>query len=453
MKTSASIFILLVVTFTTLAQPISGQWSGTLNAGAMKLKVVFHITKTESGYSSTMDSPDQGAMKIPVTATTFEAPNLKLEISKLQIEYKGVLKNDTLSGTFIQSGMPIPLTLTKTLIPASKRPQEPKPPFSYYTEDLTFRNSAANISLAGTLTLPAKDGNYPAVILIGGSGPQNRDGEIAGHKPLLVLADHLTKNGIAVFRFDDRGVGKSEGNFQTASIPDFTSDVESALAYLKTRKEINKQKIGLVGHSEGGIIAPMLAAKSPDVKFIVMLAGPGLPGYKLLLLQMEKMQRAMGVPDKMVQESAKFYGEAYQMIWESPENDPSLKTRVGKYVTFQMGIQAPEGAANGVVSSITNPWMVSFLKYDPVPVLSRVKIPVLALTGEKDVQVLPAENLAGIKNILTESGNKNFTVKEYPGLNHMFQTCTTCYPFEALEETFAPEVLKDVTEWVLGRTK
>ena len=299
MKKTTLLFIIFLASLTIYGQDITGQWNGVLKVQGMQLRLVFNISKTDAGYTATMDSPDQGAKGIPVTTTTFENPKIKFEVASARIGYEGEFKDNEIVGTFKQAGQEFPMNLSRKAIEKEvvKRPQEPKKPFSYYTEEVTFQNPKANISLAGTLSLPKKEGIFPVVIMITGSGPQNRDEELMGHKPFLVIADYLTKNGIAVLRYDDRGIGESTGDFKTATSADFATDVESAVAYLKTRKEINKKKIGLVGHSEGGMIAPMIAAKSKDINFIVLLAGTGIQGDKLLLLQQELIARVSGLPE------------------------------------------------------------------------------------------------------------------------------------------------------------
>jgi len=282
----AYVLVSFLSVYTIVGQEITGEWNGVLNIQGTQLRVVFNIKKTDSGYISTMDSPDQGAKDIPVATTTFEDPILKIKATAIGATYNGKLADGIITGTFVQRGMSLPLILSRDKVEKQvlKRPQEPKAPFPYYSEEVVFKNDKADITLAGTLTLPKKEGKFPVVILITGSGPQDRNEELMGHKPFLVIADYFTKKGIAVLRYDDRGFGKSTGNFKTATSNDFALDVESAVAYLKTRKEIDKNKIGLIGHSEGGIIAPMVAAKSKDVDFIVLLAGTGIPGDELLLL-------------------------------------------------------------------------------------------------------------------------------------------------------------------------
>lgn len=277
MKTLTILFTLLLSVCIVSAQEISGKWYGMLKLPGTELTIVVNISKTEAGaYTATMDSPDQGAFGIPVNSVTFENKQLELKIDALQAAYKAELVDMVLKGTFTQMGQDLNLNLSQEEIkkPKALRPQEPQKPYPYHDEEVTFTNSKAGIKLAGTLTLPNKSGKFPAVVLISGSGPQNRDEEVFGHKPFLVLADYLTRNGIAVLRFDDRGVNLSEGDHSTATSADFATDVESAVAYLKTRSEIDHKKIGLMGHSEGGLIAPMVAAKDKSIAFIVLLAGP-----------------------------------------------------------------------------------------------------------------------------------------------------------------------------------
>ena len=450
-----------IIVCTAFAQEITGEWNGVLKVQAMQLKLVFHITKNSDGYTATMDSPDQGVKGISVTTATFEDPKLELEIKNIGIEYEGELKDKTIEGTFKQGGLSLPLNLTRdsVITTSLKRPQEPAPPYPYYVEEVSFPNAGANITLSGTLTLPKKEGNYPAVILITGSGPQNRDEEIFGHKPFLVIADYLTRNGIAVLRYDDRGTARSTGDFKTATSADFATDVESAIKYLKGRKEINQNKIGLVGHSEGGLIAPMVAARSKDVHFVVLLAGTGLRGDQLLLLQQEMIARASGIPATDIQKGRAVNAKAFQIVADATSSD-SLKTTLAAYLKQVVndsasGISVPSGmTADQFISletnQITNPWMEYFIKYNPATALEKVKCPVLAVNGEKDVQVAANENLTAIKSALEKGGNKNVTIKTYPNLNHLFQECTTGLPTEyaTIEQTFSHVVLNDIIKWI-----
>ncbi len=344
------------------------------------------------------------------------------------------------------------------------RPQEPSKPYSYYTEEITFKNNDSQITLAGTLTLPSKAGNYPAVILISGSGAQNRDEEISGHKPFLIIADHLTKHGIAVLRYDDRGVGESTGNFKKATTADFASDVASAIEFLKTRKEIDKEKIGLIGHSEGGLIAPMVASNSKDVSFIVLLAGPGIEIRKVLLMQQELIPKANGVSEYEIKKYIlPVHEEAYRMISMSSDRR-TLKTDLARlieqaYDNSPADLMPSEMSREEVVSTQldkwSSEWFRNFLKYDPALLLEKVTCPVLALNGEKDLVVTPKENLSGIINALKKGGNSSVTVKELPNLNHLFQNCETGSPAEyaRIEETFSPDALKEISDWVLKQVR
>ncbi len=447
-------------------QDISGQWNGVLKVQGIQLRLVFHITQEGKGYSATMDSPDQGAKGIPVTSTNFDNSILKIEISTLGVQYDGTLDDkNVFVGTFKQAGQSFPLNLTKEKVEKEQviRPQEPTKPYPYYSENIKIENTQDKIVLAGTLTLPQKDGNFPAVILISGSGPQNRDEEIFGHKPFLVLADYLTKNGIAVLRFDDRGTAESTGDFKTATSLDFARDVEFALKYLLTRKEINKKHIGLIGHSEGGIIAPIIAAKSKDIDFIILLAGTGIRGDKLLLLQQELIGKASGTSDEDLQKTKVISKGAFDMVLKSNNTD-SLKIELTNYIKQVIKdipeSEKPTGMSESdyvklQVNQLTSPWMNYFIKYDPAIILEKVKSPVLALNGEKDLQVPAKVNLDAIKKALEKGGNKNVTTMELPNLNHLFQESETGAPTEyaTIEQTFSPIALAEILNWIMIQVK
>lgn len=460
MKNYTFLLFAILFGFSTNAQEIVGQWNGVLKVPGAQLSLVFHVTKTADGYTATMDSPDQGANGIPVTKTFFENSKIKFEITNARIEYNGELKESEITGVFKQNGQEFPLNLSKKNIEktALKRPQEPTKPYPYYEEEISFKNTKANISLAGTLTLPKKEGVFPAVILISGSGPQNRDEELLGHKPFLVISDFFTRNGIAVLRFDDRGVGQSTGDFKTATTADFATDVESAIAYLKTRKEINPNKIGLIGHSEGGIIAPMVASRSKEVNFIILLAGTGIPGNELLLLQQGLIAKTAGVSDAKIQKSAQINAKLFDLIIHSNDNEKlkaDLTKSLNKTFLEDTNAEIPNGMSKEnyiklQLNQITTPWMQYFLKYNPAMALEKVKCPVLVLNGEKDLQVPPKENVTAIKNALAKGGNKKVTAIEFPNLNHLFQECKTGSPEEyaTIEQTFSPIVLDEMLKWL-----
>ncbi|MEG2162653.1 MAG: alpha/beta fold hydrolase [Chryseobacterium sp.] len=338
------------------------------------------------------------------------------------------------------------------------RPQEPQKPYPYYSEDVIFENKQAGIHLAGTLTLPQKDGVFPAVILISGSGPQNRDEELAGHKPFLVLSDYLTKNGIAVLRYDDRGTAFSEGDFNKSTSVDLATDVESALAYLKTRKEINPQKIGLIGHSEGGLIAPLVAADSKDVAFIILLGGPGIPGDKILLIQQRLIAEVLGTSKQEIKATKRMNRKIFDLV-KTNANTSNLKTdlrmNLELFLKDNPSFKIPGGMTQDAfidlqIKTYTTPWMQYFIKYDPVPTLKKVNVPVLALNGEKDLQITPKENLKAIKKAFRKAKNKNMTIKKLPALNHLFQEADTGLPneYQLIEQTYSPIMLKEVLNWL-----
>ncbi len=463
------VILLLTATFLSTfmySQDISGDWNGILKVQGTQLRLVFHITKTDSGYVSTMDSPDQKAFGIPVTSTKFENSTLTIEITNLKIEYSGQFSVDNnIVGTFKQSGMVLPMDLSREKKEKEIiiRMQEPTKPYPYYTEEVKFKNGNDNITLAGTLTMPTKEGVYPVVVMITGSSPQNRDEEIMGHKPFLIIADHLTRNGIAVLRYDDRGTADSEGKFGTATTQDFASDVVAAVNYLKTRKEINKKQIGLIGHSEGGIIAPMVAAKSKDISFIVLLAGTGIRGNELLLLQQELIGRAEGASEEELKKTKETNTAAFGIILNN-DNTELIKSKLTDLIA-QIVKNLPESEkpkdtkdedlVNQQVMQLTSPWMLYFIKYNPSLILKNVKCPVLALNGSKDLQVPSKVNLEAIQKGLQKGGNKKVTTKELPGLNHLFQECTTGSPSEYanIEQTFSPVALNEISGWIVKLLK
>ncbi|WP_417356747.1 alpha/beta hydrolase family protein [Flavobacterium sp.] len=459
MKKLFTLIILMATTF-AIAQDITGTWNGKLEFQGVQLRMVVNISQNEAGeYNGTMDSPDQGAKGIPLGNITFTNNSLAFSVPAAGVQYKGDLKDGIITGTFNQAGTSLPLNLSKGL--GVNRPQEPKAPFPYYSEDITFKNEKEGITLAGTLTLPEKTGNYPAVILISGSGPSNRNEEIADHKPFLLLADHLTKNGIAVLRFDDRGVGESGGDFQKATSADFATDVEAAFKYLKTRPEINKKKIGLLGHSEGGMIAPMVAEKNDDVAFVVLLAGPGIKISELMVLQNYTLGKISGVSEEVLASSKAQNKKIYDVVIN--ESDPKIrKEKVTALFKADMGADlAAQGAteeqidryAASEAQGILSPWFVYFLKYNPEQALKNTKCPILALNGSKDVQVTPDENLNGIK--LATSANKKVTIKKMDELNHLFQECKTGLPQEYgnIEQTMSPVVLSEISGWIKQQVK
>lgn len=467
MKTAINFLIALVIfsiTFITAQQKdISGIWSGKLELpNTMKLTVVFNISKNEAGkYLSTLDSPDQGAKGISTESTTINGDSILINIPTIKGSYEGKVFTDSMKivGKWKQGGMTLDLFLHKVdKVEEAKRSQEPKEPFPYKSEDVKFENKIDSVTLAGTLTLPETGNNFPAVVLISGSGPQNRNEELLGHKPFLVLSDFLTRNGIAVLRFDDRGTAQSTGDYNAATSEDFVKDVLAAVEYLKSRSEINHSKIGLIGHSEGGMIAPLAAVQSDDVAFIVLMAGPGIKGDSLLLLQTDLIYKSIGTSDEGIQKTLKVQRELYSMIINSSDDEMLKKQMSDKfhaeYSTMtdeeKSKLGDPEVYMNMQIKILTSPWFKYFLRFNPVPVLEKVKCPVLAINGEKDLQVPPKENLSAIESTLKIGGNKNFETKMLPGLNHLFQTSSTgaVSQYSQIEETISPLALETMLHWI-----
>lgn len=464
MKKFTTLFFLLVSTL-VFAQDVTGTWYGLFSYPGGKMRLTLHITKTATGYAATFDSPDEKAAGLPIPSIAFENNILAFAAPAANLDYKGTLDNNTIKGNLLVNNAQMPLDFGREEIKAPKllRPQEPVKPYPYVTEDVTFKNEKAGITLAGTLTLPKKEGNFPAVILITGSGAQNRDEEIMGHKPFLVLADFLTKNGIAVLRYDDRGVAKSTGDFETATTQDFATDTDAAFQYLKTRKEINKNKIGLAGHSEGGAIAPIVAAKNPDVAFIVLMAGPAISGDEVMMLQNYMLGKADGMPEEELTKLGGINRKVYDII-KQESNTEVMQTKMHTLLTTELkplfvskGIPQSniDQYINMQISGLISPWYVNFMKYDPAPALEKVKCPILAINGDKDLQVAAMANLNAIKRIAEKSGNKKVTTKQLPGLNHLFQESEKGLPSEygTIEQTISPVALNEISGWILKQVK
>jgi uncharacterized protein len=448
---------------------VVGSWEGALAVtGDMRIRIVFHIAEAADGsLQATMDSPDQAARGIPVASATYGHGHLVLEVTAVGGRFEGYLAEpDRLEGNWTQGGTAFPLELARVEeVTEPSRPQDPEPPFPYRSEEVRYPNAEAGIHLAGTLTLPEGPGPFPAVTLVTGSGAQNRDSEIFGHRIFLVLADHLTRRGIAVLRSDDRGVGESEGDFRAATSADFAGDTRAAVEYLLTRPEVDPTAVGIVGMSEGGLIAPMVAAETDDVAFLVLLAGPGVPGEELLFRQGELISRAMGASDQDVERSRALQARLFAILRE--ETDPGARRhRLEGELRGALALMTEEERRAGGITADTEdgwvrsqlaplegPWFRYFLLHDPAPVLRGIQVPVLALNGSLDLQVDAAQNLPAIESALRQGGNPDFTVEEVPGLNHLFQTATTGAPAEyaRIEETFAPVALDRIADWIVER--
>jgi fermentation-respiration switch protein FrsA (DUF1100 family) len=445
---------------------LDGMWEGTLKTGLVDLRLLFKISRKPDGkLTGTLNSLDQGARDLPIDVIELKDRQVRLELTKLKAAFRGTMTEDasTITGHWHQS-VKLPLTLRRTdKAPTLARPQTPKKPYPYAEHDVTVENKAGGVKLAGTLTMPRGDGPFPAVVLLTGSGPQDRDETIFAHKPFLVIADFLTRRGVAVLRLDDRGVGGSTGDTSEATLNDLAGDALAAVAFLKCRKEINAAKIGLVGHSEGGLVAPLAASLSGDVAFIVLLAGTGLPGEEILYLQGQAILKSLGAGEKEL----KFQRATQELMFRAlKEETDKGKARelILKRLADEKAKLSPEAQkefesarniVEGQIKMILTPWFRFFLTYDPRPTLRKVKVPVLVLIGEKDLQVPPTENLKSIREVLKEAGHKDHVVKEMPGLNHLFQNCKTgrIDEYSRIEETFAPAALEEIAAWIRKTTQ
>ncbi|MFO0848617.1 MAG: alpha/beta hydrolase [Gemmataceae bacterium] len=438
-------------------------WEGPLTAGAIELRMIFNILEATDGkLSATLDVPDQGAKGVPCGEVKQADGKLVIQAPLLKGKYEGKLSADgkTAVGEWTQSGQTFKLTLTRVEKATEvRRPQTPKPPFPYTVEEVTFDNPAAKITLAGTLTLPKGDGPFPAAVLVSGSGPQDRDETIFQHKPFWVLADHLTRNGIAVLRYDDRGVGKSKGKFADAITADFAADAHAAVRFLRSRQGIDPKRVGIIGHSEGGLIAPMVAADHPaEVGFIVMLSGTGLPGTDILAAQIADLMKASGEKEESIKLAVDFQKVLMAAVVQHADPAESKKAVVAEAEKFvgklteaqKKALELGKDGKPPGLDQLNAPWMRYFLTADPRPTLARVKCPVLALNGDKDLQVRAKDNLPAVEKAVKGGGNAAVTTRELPDLNHLFQTSKTGLVTEygRIEETFAPAALQIISDWI-----
>jgi pimeloyl-ACP methyl ester carboxylesterase len=435
-----------------------GVWQGALEGNGMRLRLQLHVSHADQNQLvAALDSPDQGVSGLPAIKVSQKDAAFHFEIPVVNGVYDGTLNTakTAITGKWTQNEAAQPLEFKRSdKLLELLRPQTPVKPYPYREEDVIFPNDKAKISLAGTLTIPNGLGPFPVAVLLSGSGPHDRDETLLGHHPFLILADHLTRKGIAVLRFDKRGIAKSTGDYANATTEDFANDCESALSYLKTRKEIDPKRMGLIGHSEGGNIAPIVAARSNDVAWVVLLAGPGLKGEDFLLLQSRAILKTTGVNEGQIASTLDFNKQTYALVRQE-KSRAALESKLKDLVeSSDMSASLPLSALQAQLGMLASPWFRYFLDYDPVPALQATLCPVLALDGEKDLQVPPKENLARIQKALQDGGNKDFQTTELPGLNHLFQHCPTGSPTEygAIEETMAPEALNAVSDWVVKRT-
>jgi len=444
-----------------LRDRLAGVWEGALRVGAVELRLVFHLQAGGNGLlGGSMDSPDQGAKDIALTRADFLGEGrVRICIGSVGGAFEASLEEggDSLAGTFRQGGQELPLALHRVAAPTRvNRPQTPKPPFPYRQEEVSYENKAGGVTLAGTLTLPPGDGPFPAALLITGSGAQDRDETIFQHHPFLVIADHLTRAGVAVLRVDDRGVGGTSPGPKGATTADFAGDVRAGIAFLRGLKGIDPARIGLIGHSEGGIIAPMVASQDKDLAFVVLLAGTGLPGSKILEMQSALIARASGAEEQEIATNRNTQTELFAIVQDeslSPEEARAKMKQVFRANPDIPAGQEGEKIIGKELAMLESPWLRYFIRLDPALYLEKVKCPVLAMNGTLDLQVPCKEDLEAIGMALEKGGNPDYTLKKLPGLNHLFQHAKTGLVTEYghIEETFSPEALDLMTAWILER--
>lgn len=450
---SALLFLMLFLTSIHSQNVISSAcWTGEINVGQSKLRIIFNIAvQTDGLQRSTMDVPAQGAKDIPVSILKNNIDSLSLTIPALRASYSGRKVSQTnIQGIFTQNGMALPLNLKLGKAEDIERQQTPKPPFPYVTEEVVFNNTAEGAELSGTLTYPVNYGkmpkaSVPVVLMVTGSGSQDRNEEIFGHKPFMVIADHLARNGIASLRYDDRGVGKSSGPLKGLTTENYLADAEAGISFLRGLKKFDK--VGILGHSEGGTIAFMMGSKK-GIDFLVSLAGSATAGIDLIIDQNRAIMLLQGVSAQIINH----YTRALRIIYQDRIKGKTV-TDGAKYIDNLCkaeSLNLPSNLKTNLVKCITfgDEWMTWFLAYNPADAISRISCPVMALNGSLDMQVLSNENLSVIRQNLP-SNNKNY-IKEYTSLNHLFQNCTptTAMNYAAIEETISTEVLSDIAKWI-----
>ncbi len=443
----------------------AGRWEGSIEVPGQPLVVMVDLEQADGGWSGTIDIPAQGADGLPLSAVTVDGETVKFTISGVPGEptFEGRLSGGEITGEFTQGPARLPFRLGReaVAVEAPSRPQEPKPPFPYDEEEALYQNG--DVTIAGTLTLPPGDGRVPAALLISGSGALNRDMELAGHKPFLVLADHLTRLGVAVLRVDDRGVGGSTGSTSQSTSRHKAADVLAGVRFLRAHDRIDPERVGLIGISEGGLVAPLALNRVPPgtVAFAVLLAGPGVPGGDVLRQQLRRIAAANGATAEMIEELASLQDRALRIIGgEMPpeEAEAALRQVVREQLaaspeTAQLSGEALESTVTAAVESNLSPWFRFFIRYDPAPALGGLAVPTLALFGGKDTQVDADQNQSAMEAALAASGNPDVTIRRFPDANHLFQTAGTGSPAEyaQIEETMAPEVLDLIGSWIVER--
>lgn len=440
---------LIGLSFTLFAcgQSFEGTWIGTLELPNVKLPTVFEFTY-DGVWNGTMQSPSQSPAKLPFSLIKADGDSIRVEVKAFGIRYAGRLSDDrqSITGRVQQGSMQAPLDFKKGVWKAYKRPQAVNPPYSYDTVNVTISSKSADVKLAGTITRPRNGGKHPAVILVSGSGPQDRNSTVFGHQSFKLIADYLTKRGIVVLRYDDRGVGQSTGIYTKATTGDFGKDAVEVLEFLRAQADVDPKQVGIIGHSEGGLIATILAGQRiPSLKFIVDLAGPAIPIDSLMLLQNEAVMRVQG--KQMSAMDRKIILKNYAIVKSNLSAEKAFEELMANMRSIPESQNAQFGDEIGV---LVTPWYRYFLKIDPIPFIKRIRIPVFAAFAGNDVQVPAAANMESLTDNLPK--NAKSMLKVYPGLNHLFQPSASGSHLEYanIEQTFDTRVLKDIGDWILN---
>lgn len=433
-------------------QKPEGRWSGAIEAAGQRLEMSIVLKREGETWTGSLDVPAQGIRGMPLAELVVEPAKVSFALANVPGDprYEGVIQSDEIIGTFNQSGAEVPLTFKYGLeITKPNRPQEPEPPYPYEAREVSFESLSEGVKLAGTFTVPEGEGPFPAVVLISGSGAQNRDEEVFQHRPFLVLADRLTRAGIAVLRYDDRGVGGSTGDANAANTHDLSMDAEAAVRFLRKQPQVKTDAVGLVGHSEGGIIAPMVAARSEDVSFIVLLAGPGVPGDEVLIRQIREGAIAEGQPPDAAQAASSAIAEMVELI-KTDADEAAIREAIERLIQLQSQPNAPvpPGTVDMLYKQFAGAWFKYFLSHDPAEALRKVNVPVLVLQGELDRQVNAEVNTAAIRAALAH--NPIVRVEVLEGLNHLFQPAKTGggSEYAQIEITMDESVPPLIAAWV-----
>lgn len=427
---------------------LRGYWEGSLAISPTSSLVLgFTITGSDEAL---LQIPSQGVRDLKVTSVSLEGSLLTIGLDALQATYSGTYdaEKQQIVGTFVQMGQSLPLVLSLGELKEDSRPQDPIKPYPYISEDIVFAQKPEGFLLAGTITRPVGEGPFPSVVLVSGSGSQNRDEELVGHRPFLVLADALTRSGIVVLRYDDRGFAKSGGDASAATSLDFASDAESAVTYLRGLSYVDADRMGMIGHSEGAIIGPIVAQRNKDLDFLILMAGPGVTGMEVLEDQTAAILRAQKAPEAVIAQTVRTNLAIYATVLD--ESKP-LEVRKASVLQTLESLGMPTEAAKAQIGALFSPWYMTFLTLDPAPYLKELDIPVMILNGAKDTQVSASLHVPAIEAALLSGGNTRYTTKVYEGLNHLFQPAMTGAPEEyaSIETTIDPQVLKDIVSWIV----